>query len=228
MQRYAAEAIGTFVLVFAGTGAVVVDDVSGGSLSTLGVALVFAFAVMTMIQSVGDVSGAHLNPAVSFGFWLARRLPPRELAGYVASQTLGALAASLVVRGLFPGHPTLGATLPSGAAAQSFLLEVLLGFFLMFVILGVSTGSKEKGLLAGVAVGGIVGLGALVGGPISGGSLNPARSLAPALVSGSLGSLWIYLAAPTLGAGLAVLACRCVREPGCCAARTEGPRSTAA
>jgi len=183
---------------------------------------------MTMIQSLGDVSGAHLNPAVSFGFWLARRLPGRELGGYVASQALGALGASLAVRALFPEHPTLGATLPTGAVAQSFLLEGLLSFFLMFVILGVSTGAKEKGLLAGVAVGGIVGLGALVGGPISGGSLNPARSLAPALVSGSLASLWIYLSAPPLGAALAVLTCRCVREPGCCAAaraelRTHDP-----
>ncbi len=115
-------------------------------------------------------------------------------------------------------HPTLGATLPAASAFQSFALEVLLGFFLMFVILGVSSGAKEKGLLAGAAVGAIVGLGALVGGPISGGSLNPARSLAPALVSGSLTSLWIYLLAPPLGAVLAVLACRCVREKGCCSA----------
>lgn len=218
MKRYTAEAIGTFVLVFAGTGAVVVDDVSGGALSTLGVALVFAFAVMTMIQSLGDVSGAHLNPAVTLGFWMARRLPARDVAPYVASQLAGALLASGALRALFVEHPTLGATLPAASAFQSFALEVLLGFFLMFVILGVSSGAKEKGLLAGAAVGAIVGLGALVGGPISGGSLNPARSLAPALVSGSLTSLWIYLLAPPLGAVLAVLACRCVREKGCCSA----------
>ena len=165
---------------------------------------------------MGDVSGAHLNPAVSFGFWVAKRLPGRDVLPYVASQCAGAIVASGSLRLLFLGHEELGATVPSGALSQSFVLEAILTFFLMFVILGVATGAKEKGITAGLAIGAVVALAALFAGPICGASMNPARSLGPALVSGQSQALWLYLAAPVLGSLLAVGACRCVREPGCC------------
>ncbi len=216
MRRLAAEVLGTFALVFAGTGAVVVNDVSGGTVTHVGVALTFGLVVLAMVYAVGDVSGAHLNPAVTLGFFAARRFEARWVAPYIASQCAGGLLASLTLRMLFPTNATLGATLPAGGALQSFVLEFILTFLLMFVILSVSTGSKEKGVLAGVAVGSVVALEALFAGPISGASMNPARSLAPALVAMRLDSLWVYLAAPVLGACAAVLACRCVQEPGCC------------
>lgn len=218
MKRYLAEAIGTFALVFAGTGAIVVDDVSGGVVTHVGVALTFGLTVMTMIYAVGDVSGAHLNPAVTLGFWIARRLPGREVGPYVGAQLAGALLASGALAVVFADHPSLGATTPGAGLGAVLVLEVVLTFFLMFVILGVATGAKEKGVMAGVAVGATVALAALFGGPISGASMNPARSLGPALVSGELGGLWIYLVCPVVGAALAVLACRGVREEGCCRA----------
>ena len=164
MKRYLAESIGTFALVFAGTAAIVINELNGGVISHVGVALTFGLVVMAMIYSVGDVSGAHLNPAVTLGFWASGRMSRREVAPYVVSQSAGALAASLIVRALFLESQTLGATIPAGRASQSFVPEVLLTSILMFVILGVSTGAKEKGLLAGVAVGGAVALGSLLGG----------------------------------------------------------------
>ena len=208
--------IGTFALVFIGTGSIIVNDITGGMISHLGVALAFGLTVMTMIYALGDVSGAHLNPAVSMGFWVAKRLPRRELVVYLLGQFSGAILASLLLKAIFTAHEGLGVTQPTAGIPQSFVLEVVLTFFLMFVILGVATGAKEKGIMAGVAVGAIVCLGALFGGPISGASLNPARSLAPALVTGALASVWLYLLAPCVGSGLAVGACRAVREPGCC------------
>jgi len=174
---------------------------------------------MAMIYAVGDVSGAHFNPAVTLGFWLARRLPGSDVLPYVVSQLAGALVASLLVRALFGVHAHLGATLPAGGVWQSFFLEIVLTLLLMFTILSVSTGAKEKGVTAGLAIGGTVGLAALFAGPISGASMNPARSLAPALVGGQLQFLWVYLLAPLLGSGLAVLACRCSRGSDCCSAR---------
>ena len=196
MKSYLAELLGTFTLVFAGTGAIIINDVSGGSVSHFGVAATFGLVVMAMIYTLGNVSGAHLNPAVSFGFWLARRFPARKLVGYIASQCAGALLASGTLRLLFPQHATLGATLPAGSLFQSLVLEIILAFFLMFVIVNVSVGAKEKGMIAGVAVGGMVTLEALFAGPISGASMNPARSLGPAIVSGHVEALWIYLLAP--------------------------------
>ena len=204
MRRCLAEALGTFCLVFAGTGAVVINDVSGGAVTHVGVAVTFGLVVMAMIYAVGDVSGAHLNPAVTCGFWLAGRMRAAAVVPYVAAQLAGALAASAVLRVLFPDHPTLGTTVPAGAVSQSFLLEAVLTLILMFVILGVSVGPKEKGLMAGIAVGGVVGLEAMFAGPVCGASMNPARSLGPALMSGNLAHLWLYLAAPLLGAALAV------------------------
>jgi aquaporin Z len=216
MRKLAAEFVGTFALVFAGTGAIVVNDASGGMVSHVGIALTFGLVVLAMIYALGDVSGAHLNPAVTLGFLAARRFEMRWLGAYLASQCAGALAASLVLRLLFPSHPTLGATLPAGTAMQSFILEAILTFLLMFVILSVSTGPKEKGIMAGIAVGAVIALEALFAGPISGASMNPARSLAPAIVALRLDFLWLYLTAPILGALASVAACRCVQEKGCC------------
>jgi aquaporin NIP len=216
MKKFLSEFIGTYALVFAGTGAIVINDVSGGSITHVGIALTFGLIVMAMVYTLGDISGAHLNPAVTLGFFAARRFPAREVIPYILSQCAGALAASITLRFLFPAHPTLGSTLPTGSAAQSFVLEFILTFFLMFVILGVSTGAKEKGITAGIAVGAVIGLEAMFAGPICGASMNPARSLAPALVSGHVASLWLYLAAPVIGALASVFACRCVREEGCC------------
>jgi aquaporin Z len=205
MRALASELLGTFVLVFTGTGAVVVNEVHSGAVTHVGVALTFGLVVLALVYALGDVSGAHLNPAVTLGFTLAGRFHARRVASYVLAQCAGAVLASLALRLLFLGEQTgLGVTSPNGPAARSFAFEVLLTFFLMVVILAVSTGSKEKGLMAGVAVGAVIALEALFAGPVCGASMNPARSLGPAVVSGRLGELWIYLTAPTLGAGLAV------------------------
>jgi aquaporin Z len=204
MKKYVAEAVGTFCLVFAGTGAVVINEITAGSVSHVGVATTFGLVVMAMIYAVGDVSGAHLNPAVTAGFFLARRLDARLIAPYMLSQLAGALLASALLYGLFGNHARLGATIPLGSDRQSFVLEVVLTAILMFVILCVSTGSKEVGTMAGIAIGGVIALEALFAGPISGASMNPARSLAPAVVSGSFASLWVYVTAPFLGSAIAV------------------------
>lgn len=220
-RRFAAEAIGTFALVFAGTGAIIINQVSGGAITHPGIALTFGLIVMALIYAVGDISGAHLNPAVTIGFWFSHRFPLREVVPYLAAQLAGAIAASALLRYLFGNIASLGATLPAGDALQSFVLEVVLTWLLMLGILHVSTGAKEKGITAGIAIGAVVGLEAMFAGPICGASMNPARSLAPALISGNLTHVWIYLAAPTLGALLAVPTCRCVQEPGCCCKPTE-------
>lgn len=217
MNKYFSEYIGTFALVFAGTGAIVINDISGGVITHLGVALVFGLIVMTMIYALGEISGAHFNPAVSFSFWVVKRLPLNELIGFVVSQVLGALTASMVLRVIFPLHKTLGVTQPNLISPVScFVLEVILTFFLMLVIIHVSEGAKEKGLMAGVAIGGMVALEAIFAGPVTGASMNPARSLAPAVVSGHLETLWIYLIAPFIGGTLAVLSCRFIRSEKCC------------
>lgn len=221
LRKLVAELFGSFALVFAGTGAIVINDVSGGVVSHVGVAFTFGLIVLAMIYSLGDVSGCHLNPAVTLAFSVARRFEWRLVVPYILSQCAGALLASLTLRLMFPTHATLGATLPAAGNLQSFVLEFILTLILMFVILNVSTGSKEKGVLAGVAVGAVIALEALFAGPISGASMNPARSLAPALVALQLSSLWVYLTAPFLGAVLAVGCCRCVQTPGCCGGACE-------
>jgi len=217
MGKYIAELLGTYMLVFAGTAAIVVNDLYGGVITHVGISMVFGMIVTAMIYTFGDVSGAHINPAVTLGFWRAGRLPGKEVGPYILAQLAGSLFASLSVYFLFQQHNTLGATLPSGSASQSFFLEVIMTFILMLAILSVSTGAKEKGLMAGVAIGAVVGLEALFGGPVSGASMNPARSLGPALISGHLESVWIYILAPITGAILATFCCRFIRtEEECC------------
>jgi aquaporin Z len=216
LRPLSAEFIGTFALVFAGTGAIITNEASGGAITHAGIALTFGLIVLAMIYTLGDVSGAHLNPAVTIGFWAARRFPANQVWRYVGAQIAGALLASLTLKFLFPANQNLGATHPAGPAMQSFVLEFILTCLLMFVILNVSTGAKEKGITAGIAVGAVIALEAMFAGPVSGASMNPARSFAPALVSGHLGDLWIYLVAPPLGAQAAVFACFCVREDCCC------------
>ncbi len=207
MRRLLSEFLGTFAIVFMGCGAVVVNDISG-SVTHVGISLVFGFVVMAMIYALGDISGAHMNPAVSIAFCADRRFPFRSLPGYVTAQVAGAITAAMFLRILFWDQARLGETIPSGPWWQSFLLEVVLTFFLMFVVLCVSTGSKEKGIMAGAAIGAVVAFEALMGGPISGASMNPARSIGPALVAMNLKYLWVYLLAPTLGAVLAVIVCK--------------------
>lgn len=204
IQKSFAELIGTFALVFCGTGAIIINQESGGVISHIGIAITFGLIVMAMIYSLGEVSGAHLNPAVSLAFWVAGRFPLRSLPSYLLSQLAGALLASGLLHVLFPNNPLLGATLPAGTALQSFVMELILTFILMLVILQVSKGSKETGWFAGLAIGGVVLLEAMFAGPVCGASMNPARSLAPALVSGHVEHVWVYLTAPVLGAILAV------------------------
>jgi MIP family channel proteins len=224
---YMAEAIATFALVFTGCGAIIVNETFPGTLGHVGVSVVFGLVVMAMIYAVGNISGAHLNPAVTLGFLFAGRLDKSAAPRYIGSQILGALAAAIVLRFLFPENATLGMTVPRIGLFRAFVMEVLLSFFLMFVIFNVSTGHMEKGIMAGVAVGGTIALEALVGGPVTGASMNPARSLAPALVSGHMSELWIYLTAPVLGAFLAHPTCRWIQGPRCCppeqATASSGP-----
>ena len=208
MKRYLSEFLGTFALVFAGTGAIVINAASSGAIGHVGIALTFGLVILAMIYAFGDVSGAHFNPAVTTAFAVAGRFAWREVPAYVVAQIAGAFAASGLLRALFPGDEKLGTTLPAGSAGQSFVLEAVLTFFLVLVILRVSTGAKEKGITAGIAIGSVIGLDALFGGPISGASMNPARSLAPAVVSGHLQHLWLYIAGPLLGALLATFVCR--------------------
>jgi aquaporin Z len=205
VRSLVAEMFGTNCLVFTGTGAIVINDVSGGAISHVGIALTFGAIVLTLIYALGEISGCHINPAVTLGLWWAGRFEGRRVAPYIVAQGFGALAASATLKLLFPVHPTYGATLPSGSPVQSWVLEFLLTLFLMVVILGVTGASRETRMFAGLAIGSLIGLEAMFGGPISGASMNPARSFAPALVSGKLDTLWIYLTAPTLGALCGVL-----------------------
>lgn len=186
MRKYTAEAIGTFAIVFCGTGAIIINQETNGTVSHAGIAITFGLIVMSMIYALGNISGAHLNPAVSIAFTLAGRFSLKEALPYIFSQITGALLASLSLRYLFPNNEILGATIPAGSASQSFILEFILTFFLMLVIINVATGSKEQGMFAGLAIGGVVLLEAMFSGPISGASMNPARSLAPAVISGHM------------------------------------------
>ncbi len=197
------------------------NDVSNDVVTHVGIALTFGLIVMAMIYAIGDVSGAHINPAVTIAFWVAKRFSGKSVIPYIVSQLVGAVAASGLLRIMFPEHANLGATLPAGPWLQSFIFEIVLTFMLMFVILNVSAGAKEKGIMAGAAIGSVVALEAMFAGPICGASMNPARSIAPATVSGELFHLWIYLVAPVVGAILAVPAYLCVRQEGKDAADEE-------
>lgn len=205
MRKYLAELIGTFALVFCGTGAIIINQESGGVITHVGVAITFGLIVSAMIYSVGDISGAHLNPAVTIAFWIAKSFPIKEVAPYIISQGLGAFTASISLKLLFPLNNTLGSTLPHGSVMESFILELILTFILMFVILQVAKGNKEQGMFAGIAIGGVVLLEAMFAGPICGASMNPIRSIAPAIISGHTEHLWVYIFAPITGAIFAVL-----------------------
>lgn len=182
MRKYIAELIGTFALVFCGTGAIVINEQTNGAVTHVGIAITFGLIVMAMIYALGNISGAHLNPAVTIAFTIARRFQLKQLLPYVISQLAGAFLASLTLTYLFPFNKTLGTTLPAGSEIQSVVLEFILTFFLMFVIINVAEGSKEQGMFAGLAIGSVVLLEAMFAGPICGASMNPARSISPAIV----------------------------------------------
>lgn len=211
-----AEFIGSYALVFCGCGAVAVDSLTG-ALGNGGIAACFGLVVMAMIYSVGNVSGAHFNPAVSFGFWLAGRFPLGHLLPYTVVQSVAAISAAFSLLWLMPETAVLGLTKPHFGVWQGFVMEVLITGLLMFVILNVATGAKEKGIIAGAAIGATVALAALFAGPFTGASMNPARSLGPALASSDLAYLWLYWTAPFIGAALAVVWCRSSQaKADCC------------
>jgi MIP family channel proteins len=210
IRAAAAELVGTFALVFAGAGAIMVDAQTH-ALGHVGVAIVFGLVIMAMIYAVGHVSGAHFNPAVTFAFALTRHFPWRCALAYWTAQLAGALAAAALLRGSLGDVADVGATLPAGSQGQAFLWEAVLTLFLMFVIMAVATDTRAIGEAAAIAVGGTVGLDAMFGGPVTGASMNPARSLGPALVAGNLHALWLYVAAPLVGAAAGALLYQFVR-----------------
>ena len=216
-----AECLGTFMLVLAGTGAIIVNDVYGDVVTHIGIAASFGLVVLAVIYTYGETSGAHINPAVTLAFWVANRFPGQWVVPYVISQCVGALLASSLWFFYFPQHETLGSTIPSIGLLQAFLLEFILTWWLMTVILGVSEGAKEKGLVAGIVIGGVVALEATFAGPLTGASMNPARSLGPAVISGQTTELWIFIFATSLGAVLAVFTCRLTKGPECCSDELE-------
>jgi aquaporin Z len=216
MKKYISEFIGTFSMIFCGTGAMTVNEVTGGEVTHVGIAITWGLIVMAMIYAFGETSGAHFNPAVTIAFAYAKKFAWKEVPKYIIAQVLGAFAASLVLWFLFPASEYLGATIPTVDVWRAFVLELLLTFFLMVVIINVSTGSKEMGIIAGIAVGGVVLLEAMFAGPITNASMNPARSLAPNIVSGNIDGLWLYILAPILGAILAVISCKLIKEENCC------------
>ncbi|MCL7754386.1 MIP family channel protein [Polaribacter sp. Z022] len=216
MKKYISEFIGTFSLIFCGTGAMTINEVTGGDVTHVGIGITWGLIVMAMIYAFGDISGAHFNPAVTIAFAYAKKFVWKEVPKYIIAQVLGAFAASLVMWFLFPESEFLGSTIPKVDVWRAFVLELLLTFFLMVVIINVSTGSKEIGVIAGIAIGGVVLLEALFAGPITNASMNPARSLAPNIVSGNIEGLWLYILAPILGALLAVSSCKLVKDDNCC------------
>ncbi len=211
-RRAAAEGFAAFVLVFAGCGAVIASAQHPDALSGVGIGLVFGLVIMVMIYATGHLSGAHINPAVTIAFTLTRHFRPRDAAAYVAAQVIGATLAALVLLAIWPDQPAqLGATVPSVAAGRAFVYELVMTALLMFVIMAVATDTRAVGASAAIAIGGTIGLAALFGGPITGASMNPARSLGPALVAGEWHAFWVYVAGPILGATLGALAYQLVR-----------------
>jgi MIP family channel proteins len=212
MPNYLAEVFGTFFLIFAGTGVVVVDQITGGRVGGLAISLVWGLVVLAMIYSIGHVSGAHMNPAVTIGFYSVGRHPREEVLPYIASQLIGAVAASVMLRLIFLGYETnLALTAPAGTELQSFLLEIVITFMLMFIIMGVATDDRAQGAMAGIAIGGTIAALVIFAGPISGCSMNPARSFAPALVTFNFAHYWLYVAGPIIGAVLGAQTYRLLR-----------------
>ena len=209
-RRLAAEALGTFALILFGAGAIMVAA-KYGSFGQLGIALAFGLVIAAMVYALGHISGAHLNPAVSLAFALSRHFPWRLVGAYWAAQLLGAITAAFLLRASLGNVADVGATTPSGTAGQSFLWEVVLTFFLMLVIMAVATDTRAAGEAAAIAIGATVALDALVGGPVSGASMNPARSLGPALAAAEFDALWVYLLAPLIGAAFGAFAYQFVR-----------------
>ena len=201
-----------FALVFAGCGAIIANRHYPGTLGTVGIGLVFGLVIMVMVYATGHLSGAHINPAVTVAFTLTRHFPGRDALAYIAAQLAGATAAAAALAGVWTDQPAhLGATIPTVAAGSAFLYELALTAFLMFVIMAVATDTRAVGAAAAIAIGGTVGLDALFGGPVTGASMNPARSFGPALVSGTWRDFWVYAAGPLTGAALGALAYQLVR-----------------
>ncbi len=211
MRKYISESIGTFSMVFCGTGAMTINEVTGGDVTHVGIAITWGLIVMAMIYAFGEISGAHFNPAVTIAFACAKKFTWKEVPKYIIAQCIGAIVASAILLFLFPKSEFLGGTIPTVDALRAFILELLLTYFLIVVIINVSTGSKEIGTMAGIAIGGVVLLEAMFAGPITKASMNPARSLGPALLSGHWEHQWLYFTAPVVGALLAVLTCRLVK-----------------
>lgn len=211
-RRSLAEGLATFALVFAGCGAIITDATADGALGATGVALVFGLVVMVMVYATGHLSGAHLNPAVTVAFTLARHFPARDAAAYIGAQSAGAALAALALLALWPDQPAdLGATVPSIGVGPALAYEIALTAFLMFVITAVATDTRAVGAAAAIAIGGTIGLDALVGGPLTGASMNPARSFGPALAAAEWRDFWIYLVGPLVGGSLGALAYQVVR-----------------
>ena len=216
MKNYISEFIGTFAMIFCGTGAMTINETTGGDVTHVGIGITWGLIVMAMIYAFGEISGAHFNPAVSIAFAYAKKFSWKEVPKYIFFQVAGAFTASLLLMWLFPKSELLGATIPTVDVWRAFVLELILTFFLMVVIINVSTGSKEVGMMAGIAIGSVVLLEALFAGPITNASMNPARSLAPNIVSGNIKGLWLYILAPIIGALLAVVSCKFVKHENCC------------
>ncbi len=207
-----AEALGTFALVFAGCGAIVTNAERAGALGTVGISLVFGLVILAAIAAFGHLSGAHFNPAVTTSFFLTRHLPARDAGSYIAAQLTGAIAAALLLWAVWPLKPAdLGATVPTIAVGRAVLVEGVMSALLMLVIISVATDTRAAGAPAAIAIGATIALDALFGGPLTGASMNPARSFAPALISGQWRDFWIYLAGPLVGAPLGAFAYQFVR-----------------
>jgi aquaporin Z len=219
MQRYLAEFLGTFILVLAGCGAIAVSSQTGGEPPFVGIGIIWGLIVMAVIFTIGDVSGAHINPAVTIAFWVARRFSTLDVLPYILAQCLGATAAAGLLWYLFGNHAATGVThfQPEvTTVTEAFILEVLLTWFLMFAVINVSTGAKEKGITAAIALGGVISIDVLFGGKVTGASMNPARSLGPAIINGDYDQLWVYIAAPIIGAILAIGCAAAIRPGVCC------------
>ena len=216
MKRFTSELIGTFAMIFFGCGAMAVNEVNEGILTHPGVAIVWGLVVMVMIYAFAEISGAHFNPAVTVAFAFAKKFKWREVPAYITAQLVGAIMACVFLKYLFPESVYIGATIPTITPIKAFLLEFILTYFLILVIINVSTGSKEIGPIAGIAIGSVILLEAMFAGPLTKASMNPTRSLAPALVTGNLSHIWLYLSAPFVGGVFAVWSCRLLKTEGCC------------